>query len=73
MNMGAPTTTDDFYPTLCEKDMQCELEVEGSTGWYPRQIIMREVQRVEFPVDTPKFSYEMLVQVESFGVTESWT
>lgn len=27
--------------------MRCELEVQGSTREYPRQIIMCEVQRVE--------------------------
>ena len=43
--MEEPTTID--RRSLCEKDMQCELEVQGSTGEHPRQIIMCEVQRVE--------------------------
>jgi hypothetical protein len=43
--MEEPTTID--RRSLCKKDMQCELEVQGSTREYPRQIIMCEVQRVE--------------------------
>lgn len=69
--MEEPTTID--RRSLCEKDMQCELEVQGSTGEHPRQIIMCEVQRVELDLGSTATMDDIACWIFWCYSTESWT